>query len=114
MFSEPTSTLPFTSTPQNPEQADAPLPGDLGHVSQEVGELVGFLHLIDGLPTEYRADLYKALDRLVDSFERRQRILSYIQESLGQMNIDLKYLIFDLEATRRERDEYRKRLEFLT
>ena len=70
--------------------------------------------LIDRLPMEYRAEFYRALDRLVDGFERRQRILGHIQESLGQMNLDLKYLIFDLEATRRERDEYRRQLEFFT
>ena len=84
------------------------------NASDEVGELVDFLQMIDELPMEYRAGFYGALHRLVDGFERRQRILTHIQESLGQMNVDLKYLIFDLEATRRERDEYKRRLEFFT
>ena len=85
-----------------------------GDAEREVEELVDFFHLIDTLPTEYKPGFYRALERLVNGFERRQRILGYIQDSLGQMNLDLKYLIFDLEATRRERDEYRQRLEFFT
>ncbi|MDR1485525.1 MAG: transcriptional regulator [Planctomycetaceae bacterium] len=82
--------------------------------TEEIGELVDFLHLVDKLPLEYRSDFYRILNRLTDSFTQRQHILNNIRESLGQINLDLKYLIFDLEATRRERDEYRKRLEFFT
>lgn len=80
----------------------------------ELNELTDFVQLVNNLPEQYRTDFYRAIDRLVDGFERRQRILGYIQDSLGQMNLDLKYLIFDLEATRRERDEYRRRLESLS
>ena len=36
---------------------------------------------------------------------RRTRILRLCQEALGQLRLDLKYLVFDLEATRRERDQ---------
>jgi len=78
---------------------------------QEVHELAELLRLVDDLPTQYRPDFYKVLDRLAACFERRQRMLGYVQDSLNQMNLDLKYLIFDLEATRRERDEYRSLLE---
>ena len=78
---------------------------------QEVHELSGLLRLVDDLPEEFRPDFYQVLDRLVACLERRQRMLGYVQESLNQMNLDLKYLIFDLEATRRERDEYRRLLD---
>lgn len=78
---------------------------------QEIHELAGLLRLVDGLPTEYRSDFYKILDRLAACLERRQRMLGYVQDSLNQMSLDLKYLIFDLEATRRERDEYRSLLD---
>jgi hypothetical protein len=30
---------------------------------------------------------------------------------LGQLRLDMKYLVFDLEATRRERDDYRRQVE---
>ena len=77
----------------------------------EVQELAELLRLIDTLPTEFRSDIYRVLDRLAACIERRQRMLGYVQDSLNQMSLDLKYLIFDLEATRRERDEYRQMLD---
>ena len=77
----------------------------------EVHELAELLRLVDDLPTDYRPDFYKVLDRLAACVERRQRMLGYVQDSLNQMSLDLKYLIFDLEATRRERDEYRSLLD---
>ena len=78
---------------------------------QEVHGLTELLQLVDGLPAEYRSGFYKVLDRLAACFERRQRMLGYVQDSLNQMSLDLKYLIFDLEATRRERDQYRQMLD---
>ena len=77
----------------------------------EVQELTELLRLVDALPTEFRSDIYKVLDRLAACLERRQRMLGYVQDSLNQMSLDLKYLIFDLEATRRERDEYQQMLD---
>jgi hypothetical protein len=35
----------------------------------------------------------------------RKTILNTIRAALGQLRLDLKYMAFDLEATRRERDE---------
>ena len=51
------------------------------------------------------------LARVTESTRRRRRILNLVQEALAQLRLDMKYLMFDLEATRRERDEYRQRLE---
>ncbi len=78
--------------------------------SGEVDVLCDFLRLIGTLPKEYQVDFYRALERMVSDVERRRRILETVQESLAQMRTDLKYLVFDLEATRRERDEYRRLL----
>ena len=36
---------------------------------------------------------------------RRKRILTLVQEALQQLRLDMKYLVFDLECTRRERDD---------
>jgi hypothetical protein len=52
-----------------------------------------------------------ALERLADADRRRVRILDLMREALGQVRLDTKYLCFDLEATRRERDELKSRLE---
>lgn len=51
-----------------------------------------------------------ALDQVAETNNRRTRILSAVQEAMSQLRLDMKYLIFDLEATRRERDEYKQRL----
>ena len=80
--------------------------GSLG----EVVELAELLRLVDQLPTVHQGEFYRALHHLVSCFELRQRALTHIQGTLTQMNLDIKYLIFDLEATRRERDEYRQQL----
>ncbi|MFO0943401.1 MAG: hypothetical protein U0930_21920 [Pirellulales bacterium] len=45
-----------------------------------------------------------ALRRVTESSVRRRRILTLVQEALGQLRLDMKYLVFDLEATRRRRD----------
>jgi hypothetical protein len=63
------------------------------------------------LPPEHRFRLSPLLDRVVESTKRRRRILCLVQEALSQLRLDMKYLMFDLEATRRERDAYRDRLE---
>jgi hypothetical protein len=34
-----------------------------------------------------------------------------VQDALSQLRLDMKYLTFDLEATRRERDELRRKLD---
>jgi hypothetical protein len=65
---------------------------------------------IAALPSEYRAQLEPLLDRVVENSARRRRILSLVQDALGQLRLDMKYLMFDLEATRRERDECRRKL----
>jgi hypothetical protein len=48
---------------------------------------------------------------VVESTRRRRRILGLVQDALSQLRLDMKYLVFDLEATRRERDDYRRQLD---
>ena len=50
-------------------------------------------------------------NRVTESTKRRRRILNLVQDALAQLRLDMKYLVFDLEATRRERDEARQDLE---
>lgn len=74
-------------------------------------DLVQLAAAIRGLPAEHASSLAPLLDRVVESTGRRRRILSLVQDALGQLRLDMKYLMFDLEATRRERDEAQQRLE---
>jgi hypothetical protein len=41
---------------------------------------------------------------------RRKAVLSLVQAALGQLRLDVQYLAFDLEATRRERDAFKAKL----
>lgn len=41
---------------------------------------------------------------LDDAGNRRKKILGAVRSAIGQLRLDMKYLVFDLEATRRERD----------
>ncbi|MEM9588293.1 MAG: transcriptional regulator [Planctomycetota bacterium] len=74
-------------------------------------ELHEMVKAIDALPARYRDSVSPALTRVIECSTRRRRILNLVQEALSQLRLDMKYLIFDLEATRRERDQYREMLE---
>ena len=63
------------------------------------------------LPLEQRRLVEPLYLRVLESTKRRRRILGLVQDALSQLRLDMKYLMFDLEATRRERNEYRGRLE---
>lgn len=73
-------------------------------------DLLELTAAIQALPIEQRVALLPALRRVTDSSVRRRRILTLVQEALGQLRLDMKYLVFDLEATRRERDGYLQKL----
>ncbi len=74
----------------------------------ELSELVEKIRL---LPREHQELIAPALNRVVESTRRRRHILAMVQDALSQLRLDMKYLVFDLEATRRERDDYRRQLE---
>lgn len=83
-------------------------------VSEMSSELVDLQKLIDALPVESKLAIQPAFLRVVDSTNRRRKILQLVQESIGQLRLDMKYLVFDLEATRRERDLFQAQLaEFM-
>ena len=87
------STAPRFSSSQTED-----LPKDVLELSQ----------LIAALPADKRAGIEPVLERVLESTRRRRRILTLVQEALSQLRLDMKYLVFDLEATRRERDAYRQ------
>jgi len=77
-------------------------------VPQEIADLA---HSIVQLPAQLREKIDPAMVRVIESVKRRRRILNLVQDALSQLRLDMKYLAFDLEATRRERDEYRRQLD---
>ncbi|MEE8450523.1 MAG: transcriptional regulator [Thermoguttaceae bacterium] len=74
-------------------------------------ELLDLAAVIGKLPTEHLDKVEPVLGKVVESTKRRRKILSLVQDALSQLRLDMKYLAFDLEATRRERDDYRRQLE---
>ena len=82
-----------------------PQPQDLPADVMELGAVLATL------PPEHQRLVEPAFARVVESTRRRRRILNLVQDALGQLRLDMKYLMFDLEATRRERDDYRGKFE---
>ena len=78
-----------------------PLPSDLIELRAKV----------QALPAPYRDALLPSVERVMEFTRRRRKILGVIQDALHQLRLDMKYLIFDVEATRRERDQLREQLE---
>ena len=74
-------------------------------------ELVELGRLIAGLPEAEFEELETTYGQVVDCVKRRRRILTLVQEALAQLRLDIKYLMFDLEITRQERDELREQLD---
>lgn len=77
-------------------------------------ELIELGRAIAALPEQQSRDLEPAYVRVVECVRRRRRILELVQEALSQLRLDIKYLLFDLELTRKERDEFKAQLDELT
>ncbi len=96
-------------------RSDPLMPKTIGNAVNLTDETPSELHemaqAIESLPARYRDVVTPALNRVVECSTRRRRILNLVQEALSQLRLDMKYLIFDLEATRRERDQYKEMLE---
>ena len=91
----------MTSNKENALQKVDQLPMDLNDL----------IAAVQRLPETHRQELEQPLNRVVEYTRRRRRILNLIQEALSQLRMDMKYLMFDLEATRRERDAYKNSLD---
>ena len=74
-------------------------------------ELVELGELLNSIETDNKTELLMTFNRVSESVLRRRRILGLVQEALSQLRLDVKYLMFDLEMTRRERDELQSRIE---
>ncbi len=74
-------------------------------------DVVELIAAIEKLPPSHRQSVEQAFSRVIESTRRRRRILTLVQDALSQLRLDMKYLMFDLEATRRERDDFRRQSE---
>lgn len=60
--------------------------------------------------TPNAARIRELLAALRENNERRRKVLVVLQEGLAELRMQVKYIVFDLEATRRERDNLRDKL----
>src|SRR5216110_1995760 len=74
----------------------------------KLAELMGE---ISTLPPAEREKLEQLADETRQRHERLRATVSGLQESLDYLRLSIKYLVFDLEATRRENNYLRKMLE---
>lgn len=95
---------PYIPTAMNTSRIPGELPDELPR------ELIELGRRISGLPAAAQTELEPVYSQVVDSVRRRRRILSLVQDALSQLRLDIKYLMFDLEVTRRERDALRDQL----
>ena len=66
---------------------------------------------IDGVTTPKKDKIIRLSKKTQKGHDVLQKKLGNLQQSLDSLRLGLKYLIFDLEATRRENNELRKRLD---
>jgi len=74
----------------------------------KLGELMA---MIDTAPETDRARLRELADETKNRHERMRKTVAQLQESLDYLRLSVKYLVFDLEATRRENTYLRKLLQ---
>lgn len=65
---------------------------------------------LDALPEDVQKALRPLLERTVQKQRRRQELMTQAFEALSDLRRHMKYLMFDLEATRRENLELKRRL----
>jgi chromosome segregation ATPase len=66
---------------------------------------------ISTLPQTERQKLQQLAEETRVRHERLRQTVSSLQESLDYLRLSIKYLVFDLEATKRENGYLRKMLE---
>jgi predicted nucleic acid-binding Zn-ribbon protein len=74
----------------------------------KLSQIMGDIHTLP--PTE-QAKIHKLAGEARERQERLRKTVSTLQESLDYLRLSVKYLVFDLEATRRENQYLRKLLE---
>ncbi|MBI1368886.1 MAG: transcriptional regulator [Planctomycetes bacterium] len=74
-------------------------------------KLAELMSEISTLPASERAKLQALADATQNRHQKLRKTVSDLQESLDYLRLSIKYLMFDLEATRRENNYLRKMLE---
>ena len=73
-------------------------------------KLSQLINQIDELPEGQRGELRKLAEETRNRHDKIRETIKGLQDSLDYLRLSVKYLVFDLEATRRENDYLRKML----
>ncbi|GMU32370.1 MAG: hypothetical protein HS101_12350 [Planctomycetia bacterium] len=74
-------------------------------------KLADLVQEIGNIPEEDRAKLQTLAAQTKDRHEKLKQTVTSLQDSIDYLRLSIKYLLFDLEATRRENNYLRKMLE---
>jgi hypothetical protein len=74
----------------------------------KLGDLI---EQINALPEKHRAPLAALASETRERHERIKKTVTDLQEALDYLRLSIKYLVFDLEATRRENEYLRKLIQ---
>jgi hypothetical protein len=77
----------------------------------EIGEL---RKDVEALPRSVRDKLLPLCDKICHFIHLQGRLFEMAQETVDRLHLDVKYLLFDLDMTKRERDQLRQELENYT
>lgn len=78
------------------------------HFQSKLAELMGE---ISTLPKAERDKLENLAQQTQERHQKLRKTVTDLQESLDYLRLSIKYLVFDLEATRRENSYLRKMIE---
>lgn len=73
--------------------------------------LSDLMQQLDTLPSPAREQLQQIASETHDRHKRMKKTVTELQDSLDYLRLSIKYLVFDLEATRRENQYLRKLLD---
>lgn len=74
-------------------------------------KLATLMDQIEAAPEAQRPQLRQLAEETRSRHERMRRVIGDLQESLDYLRLSVKYLVFDLEATRRENQYLRRMLD---
>ena len=74
-------------------------------------KLSDLMQQLDGLPSPAKEQLQQMATDTRDRHTRMKKTVGELQDSLDYLRLSIKYLVFDLEATRRENQYLRKLLD---
>jgi nitric oxide reductase activation protein len=86
-----------------PEAARPELPREVLELGKQIAKL----------PPQASQGIEAAYSQVVECVHRRRRLFALVQDALAELRLDIKYLMFDLDATRKERDQLKSQLDEL-